>query len=68
MNDRELRAENQRFRDEDDSSLWPICGAFNVAERAIRKARAFAPFSSAYEYRCCLEGIASDIVNNSKNW
>jgi hypothetical protein len=33
------RKVNASFRAKDDSHLWPICGAFNVTERAIRRLR-----------------------------
>lgn len=63
---------NNEFRKKDDSNLWPICGRFSVAERAIRRARKLAQangeFSSAYEYQMVLENICSEIVNNSDNW
>ncbi len=69
---KEIRRINREFREKDDSSLWPINGAFSVAERAIRKARELARhsggFNSDYEYQLCLESIASEIVNNPKNW
>jgi len=67
----ELRQINQEFRAKDDSHLWPICGAFNVTERAIRQARRIAQangsFSSAYEYRETLHALSSAIVNDPKN-
>ncbi len=69
---KEIRRVNREFREKDDSSLWPINGAFSVADRAIRKARELARqsggFDSAYEYQAVLENIASEIVNNPKNW
>ncbi len=71
ITNKELRNVNKQFRASDDSSLWPICGRFSVAERAIRRARelmrANGPFSSAYEYRAVLDGFASQIVNDPKN-
>ena len=67
----DTRRVNRQFREKDDSHLWPICGRFSVAERAIRKARVlarhFGGFGSAYEYLMCLESLASEIVNDPKN-
>jgi hypothetical protein len=64
---KEKRAINKAFRASDDSHLYPVFGRFSVAERAIRRARKLAlyngEFSSAYEYRLCLEEMASRIVN-----
>lgn len=34
-----VRQINAYFRKHDDSHLWPICGRFNVTERAIRRLR-----------------------------
>lgn len=69
---KEKREINKEFREKDDSDLWPICGRFSVAERAIRKARDFVrlsggDFESALEYRYFLEGQASAIVNEASN-
>ena len=36
MTKREIR---KKFRAQDESHLWPVCGRFNVTERAIRKVR-----------------------------
>ena len=67
----EVRSVNKVFREKDESHLWPICGRFSVAERAIRQARKLAghngAFGSAYEYQAVLEGLASGIVNDPKN-
>ena len=62
-----IRAINKLYREQDESDLWPICGRFNVTERAIRKARAFQRHSDAVyglEYCYLLENILSNIVNN----
>jgi hypothetical protein len=49
---------NRLFRAQDDSPKWPICGKFDVTERAIRKARWFERNSdtmSSLEYALFLE-------------
>lgn len=65
---KEKRLVNKQFRDNDQSHLYPIFNQFNVAERAIRKARELArnngEFSSAYEYELTLGNYASEIVNS----
>lgn len=65
-----VRAINKLFRAQDESHLWPIRGRFNIAERAIRKARALqrssgAVYGLAYAY--LLDGIIGEIVNNPQN-
>lgn len=57
---------NKMFRLQDDSSLWPINGRFNVTERAIRKARWFesqTDIMGPLEYALFLEEEMSRIVN-----
>lgn len=57
---------NKLFREQDDSSLWPINGRFNVTERAIRKARWFESQTDVMgplEYALFLEQETSNIVN-----
>jgi len=65
---KEKRLINKTFRDNDQSHLFPVFNQFNVAERAIRKAREIArnngDYSSAYEYELTLDNIASTIVNS----
>lgn len=34
---RARRAINRAFRKADNSHLWPVCGRFNVTDRAIRR-------------------------------
>ena len=66
-----IRAINKLFREQDESHLWPICGRFNVTERAIRKARAFQRDSGpvyGYEYCMLIDCIISDAVNDENNW
>ena len=36
INEMSIREINRHFRNEDESDKWPICGKFNVTERAIR--------------------------------
>lgn len=60
------RAVNHAFRAEDESHKWPICGRFNVTERAIRQAMAYRRESGlgrGLEYIYLLDGLVSDIVN-----
>lgn len=71
---KEIRAVNKKFRAADDSSLWPIRGAFSVAERAINRVRRLQRLSGGCYYECvesykgALEQAASEIVNNNNNW
>jgi hypothetical protein len=62
---------NRLYRAQDDSSLWPICGKFNVTERAIRAARKKEKKNGymmhGLEYCLFLEDEMSKIVNNPKN-
>lgn len=63
-----IKAINKIFREQDQSNLWPICGKYNVTERAIKKARKFMADSGAVyglEYCYLLDGIISDLVNHS---
>jgi hypothetical protein len=68
----EITAVNREFRQNDQSHLWPICGKFSVAERAIRQARSYlnegAGCDSAEEYRALLDSLESTIVNDERNW
>jgi hypothetical protein len=64
----ELRKINKKFREKDESHLWPVCNKFNISERAIRKARLYGPYDSAFEYQTVLEHITSTIVNDPKNF
>jgi hypothetical protein len=64
------RVINKLFRKQDDSSLWPIRGKFDVTERAIRHALKFESQSGAMsplEYAMFLESDTSTIVNDPKN-
>jgi len=68
----ELKAANKKFRENDDSSLWPIRGRFSVAERTIKKARWHRSETGedldVSQYEALLDSIASEIVNNPRNW
>lgn len=46
------REVNKIFRQQDESHLWPICGRYNVTDKAIRKAQWFQRESG-----CALEGL-----------
>jgi len=62
-----IRAINKRYRAQDDSSLWPILGRFNVTERAIRRVRRSVHYNDAIlglEYCYALEFEMSQIVND----
>lgn len=72
INDMSIREINRYFRNEDDSNKWPICGKFNVTERAIRKVRKQRHdgmiINEGLEYYLAIEAEISNIVNNEKNW
>lgn len=72
INDMSIREINRHFRNEDDSDKWPICGKFNVTERAIRKLRKQhregMVINEGLEYYLALETEISNIVNDEKNW
>jgi hypothetical protein len=67
INEMSIREINRHFRNEDDSEKWPICGKFNVTERAIRKVRKQG-LNGGLEYYLALEAEISDIVNDERNW
>lgn len=69
----ELRTVNRKFRQSDASDLWPICGRFNVTERAIKRTQKFQresgiAWDSADHYTEFLDQSISEIVNNPANW
>jgi hypothetical protein len=72
INEMSIREINRHFRNEDESDKWPICGKFNVTERAIRKLRDYRRqgmiINEGLEYYLALEAEISDIVNDEKNW
>ena len=67
INEMSIREINRHFRNEDESNLFPICGKFNVTERAIRKVRKFG-LNGGLEYYLALEAEIGRIVNDDKNW
>jgi hypothetical protein len=72
INEMSIREINRYFRNEDESDKWPICGKFNVTERAIRRVREYRrrgmEINEGLEYYLALESEISNIVNNEKNW
>ena len=72
INEMSIREINRHFRNEDESDKWPICGKFNVTERAIRKLREYRRqgmiINEGLEYYLSLEAEISDIVNDERNW
>lgn len=67
INEMSIREINRHFRNIDDSDKWPICGKFNVTERAIRKVRKQG-LNGGLEYYLALEAEIGRIVNDEKNW
>lgn len=67
VNEMSIRQINAYFRKNDESRLWPICGRFNVTERAIRRIRRLRQQGlcvyPGLEYYLTLEREISDIVN-----
>lgn len=62
-----IRQINRLFRDHDESYKWPICGEFNVTERAIRRVRKYTKDNGAVsssDYAYMLDQEISDIVNH----
>lgn len=63
MTKREIR---RVFRDNDESHKWPVCGRFNVTERAIRRVARMEREGdelSSLEYAYALDREISAIVN-----
>jgi hypothetical protein len=58
---------NRLFRRQDESHLYPICGCFNVTERAIRRIRDARRdglvIDDGLEYALALDAEISRIVN-----
>lgn len=67
INEMSIREINRHFRNEDESAKWPICGKFNVTERAIRKVRKQG-LNGGLEYYLALEAEIGRIVNDERNW
>lgn len=55
---------NAHFRAHDESHKWPICNAFDVTERAIRRLRKMGMYSGGLEYAYALDSEISRIVNS----
>lgn len=68
VNEWSIRKINSYFRKRDDSNKWPICGAFNATERAIRRIRKLRligmEVKGGLEYYLMLEEEISRIVNS----
>lgn len=63
MSKREIR---RIFRENDESVKWPVCGRFNVTERAIRRVARMEREGgrlSSLEYAYALDRTISAIVN-----
>lgn len=66
VTDMSVRHINRLFRDHDESHKWPVCGKFNVTERAIRHVRKFTRYHgpvSGFAYASMLDQEISNIVN-----
>lgn len=63
INEMNIREINRHFRNEDESEKWPICGRFNVTERAIRKVRKQG-LNGSLEYYLAIESEIARIVNS----
>ena len=67
FNDLSIRQINKLFRSGDESHKWPVCGRFNVTERAIRRLRKLRrqglELNSGTEYADALDKEISQIVN-----
>ena len=72
INEMSIREINKHFRNEDESDKFPICGKFNVTERAIRKIREYRrqgmEINDGLEYYLALEDEIGRIVNDERNW
>lgn len=72
VNEMSIRQINAYFREHDESHKFPICGKFNVTERAIRKLRRMRHdglcVSEGLEYYLTIENMIGEIVNDEKNW
>lgn len=65
--DLSIRQINKLFRAGDKSHKWPVCGRFNVTERAIRRLRKLRrqglELNAGTEYANALDKEISQIVN-----
>lgn len=68
VTDMNIRQINALFRRHDESHLWPICGRFNVTERAIRRLRKVLRCTGetgGFEYALMLDEEIGIIVNHA---
>ena len=66
VTDMNIRQINALFRAHDESHLWPVCGRFNVTERAIRHLRKIMRSNGetgGFEYAYMLDEEIGFIVN-----
>ena len=66
VTDMSVRQINALFRAHDESHLWPVCGKFNVTERAIRRLRKVMQCNGStggFEYALMLDDEIGRIVN-----
>lgn len=63
-----IRQINAYFRATDENHKFPICGKFDVAERAIRRLRRAGNSVGGFEYYSTLEVEIGNIVNDERNW
>lgn len=63
VNEMSIRQINAYFRENDESNKWPVCGRFNVTERAIRNVRKQG-LNGGLEYYLALEAEIGRIVNS----
>ncbi len=70
VSDLSVRQINALFRQNDESSKWPIQGRFNVTERAIRRVRhnilRHIGSTGGCEYACILDAEIEHIVNSNQ--
>ena len=68
VTDMNIRQINALFRRHDESHLWPVCGRFNVTERAIRRLRKALRCNGetgGFEYALMLDEEIGIIVNHA---
>lgn len=58
-----VRQINRLFRQYDESELWPVCGRFNVTDRAIRRLYREGRYTGGIDYSYALDAEMSRIVN-----
>jgi hypothetical protein len=70
VSDLSVRQINALFRQNDESSKWPIRGRFNVTERAIRRVRhdilRHIGSTGGCEYAAILDAEIEHIVNSNQ--